>query len=194
MVSGTPGARRFCHISPPAAIWSRLPGFLARLSGSRRPSCTNLSEGRPHNLDCAPDRPLRGWWRYLSRAHSGASRPAPARTDQASSRSTSTRRAGSRTDGITSVTFGTNEAARAVAIAWRNDARTLRALMPALRLLSNAREVHLLAGARAGTPTPAIPAVLVEHGIRAALHVLAITSGRFGNSCLAARENSARTC
>ena len=43
----------------------------------------------------------------------------PRLASQASSRSTSTRRAGSRTDGITSVTFGTNEAARAVAIAWR---------------------------------------------------------------------------
>jgi nucleotide-binding universal stress UspA family protein len=83
-----------------------------------------------------------------------------------------------------SATFG-----EAVAIAWRNDARTLRVLMPALRLLSNAREVHLLAGVRAGTPTPAIPAVLVEHGIRAALHVLAITSGRFGELLLSrARE------
>jgi nucleotide-binding universal stress UspA family protein len=78
-----------------------------------------------------------------------------------------------------SATFG-----EAVAIAWRDDARTLRALMPALRLLSNAREVHLLAGVRSGTPTPAIPAVLVEHGIRAALHVLAITSGPFGELLL----------
>ncbi len=73
---------------------------------------------------------------------------------------------------------------RRVAIAWRDDPRTLKALIPALRLLSGAEEVHLLAGVRAGTPTPSIPAVLVEHGVTAALHVLSISAHTFGELLL----------
>jgi nucleotide-binding universal stress UspA family protein len=73
---------------------------------------------------------------------------------------------------------------RRVAIAWRDDPRTLKALIPALRLLSGAEEVHLLAGVRAGTPTPSIPAVLIEHGVPAALHVLSISARTFGELLL----------
>jgi nucleotide-binding universal stress UspA family protein len=84
----------------------------------------------------------------------------------------------------TPATFG-----RIVAIAWRDDAPTTRALMPALRLLDDAEEVHLLAGVRTGTPTPAIPSVLLEHGVAARLHVLAIGSAPFGELLLGrARE------
>ena len=78
---------------------------------------------------------------------------------------------------------------RNVAIAWRDDPRTLKAVVPAMRLLSEATEVHLLAGARAGSPTPTIPPVLVEHNVPAMLHVLAIGSGPFGELLLSrARE------
>jgi nucleotide-binding universal stress UspA family protein len=73
---------------------------------------------------------------------------------------------------------------RRVAIAWRDDPRTLKALVPALRLLSGAEEVHLLAGVRPGTPTPHPPAVLVEHGVPAALHVLSISARTFGELLL----------
>src|SRR5579862_3537103 len=83
----------------------------------------------PIALESARDRPDRVWRRNLSktRAPGGAAwrggrrwprkGDRPARRAQASSRSTSTRRAGSRTDGMTSVTLGTKEAARAVSIA-----------------------------------------------------------------------------
>jgi nucleotide-binding universal stress UspA family protein len=84
---------------------------------------------------------------------------------------------------------GSGAFGRRVAIAWRDDARTLKALVPALRLLSSAEQVHLLAGVRAGMPTPAIPPVLIEHGVAVTLHVLAIDSSSFGELLLArARE------
>ena len=73
---------------------------------------------------------------------------------------------------------------RRVAIAWRDDARTVKALMPALKLLSGADEVHLLAGVRAGKPPPGIPRVLLEHGVSARLHVLPIGAGHFGEVLL----------
>jgi len=85
-----------------------------------------------------------------------------------------------------------------VAIAWRDDKRTVRAVLAALRLLSHAREVHVLAGLREGTPEPGLPAILAEHGIQAKLHVLPLgpplgpeahlnkAAGAFGETLLAA--------
>ena len=64
-------------------------------------------------------------------------------------------------------TFG-----KCVAIAWRDDKRTIRSVLTALRLLSQAREVHVLAGVRAGLPAPGLPEILAEHGIAATLHVM----------------------
>ena len=72
---------------------------------------------------------------------------------------------------------------RCVAIAWRDDRPTARAVIPALRCLASAEEVHVLAGTRHGLP-PDVPRVLVEHGIRARLHPLAIGSGPFGRALL----------
>lgn len=72
-----------------------------------------------------------------------------------------------------------------VAIAWRNDKRTVRAVLAGLRLLSQAKQVHLLAGVREGAPDPAIPAILAEHGIAATLHVLPLGAGVFGEALLA---------
>jgi nucleotide-binding universal stress UspA family protein len=71
-----------------------------------------------------------------------------------------------------------------VAVAWRDDPRTLKALVPALRLLSGTKEVLLLAGVRGGAASPTIPSVLVEHGLPATLHVLAIDSSGFGDLLL----------
>ena len=70
------------------------------------------------------------------------------------------------------------------AIAWRDDPHTLKAMIPALRLLTAADQVHLLAGVRPGEPTPRSPAVLLEHGVRAELHVLAIGTEPFGQTLL----------
>ncbi len=72
-----------------------------------------------------------------------------------------------------------------VAIAWRDDKRTIRAVLAALRLLSNAKAVHVLAGVREGAPDPELPAILAEHGITARLHVLPIGAGVFGEALLA---------
>ncbi len=73
---------------------------------------------------------------------------------------------------------------RSVAIAWRDDSRTAKALIPALRVLGGAGQVHVLAGVRAGAAAPAIPAVLHDHRISANLHVLPIGPEAFGKALL----------
>ncbi len=73
---------------------------------------------------------------------------------------------------------------RRVAIAWRDDKQAIKALIPALRFLSSAEEVHVLAGVRAGAPAPQMPRVLLEHGVSAKLHVLQIGSSPFGQTLL----------
>ncbi len=78
---------------------------------------------------------------------------------------------------------------RQVAIAWRDDRRddehTTKAVLAALRCLAHADQVHLLAGLREGAGRPVIPAILAEHDVSVALHVLPIGSGAFGASLLA---------
>jgi nucleotide-binding universal stress UspA family protein len=76
-------------------------------------------------------------------------------------------------------TFG-----RCVAIAWRDDSRAAKAMIPALRILGGAEQVHLLAGIREGAATPAVPIVLRDHGIGANLHVLPIGQGPFSKALL----------
>ena len=73
---------------------------------------------------------------------------------------------------------------RCVGIAWRDESRTAKALIPALRLLGAAGQVHLLAGVRKGVAVPGVPAVLQDHGISASLHVLRIGEGPFGQALL----------
>nr|WP_294501075.1 universal stress protein [uncultured Rhodopila sp.] len=68
---------------------------------------------------------------------------------------------------------------RRVAIAWRDDARTAKAIMPALRLLGSAEQVFLLAGVRPGATPPGMPAVLADHGIEASLRIVPIGTGGF---------------
>ncbi len=84
-----------------------------------------------------------------------------------------------------------------VAIAWRDDRRTVRSVLAALRLLSQARQVHVLTGVREEAPEPALPEILAEHGIPATLHVLPVRppigpdtraktgAGAFGETLLA---------
>jgi nucleotide-binding universal stress UspA family protein len=73
---------------------------------------------------------------------------------------------------------------RRVAIAWRDEKRTANAVIPALRYLSNAKQVHVLTGVRNGAPETAMPRVLLEHGISAELHALPIGSEPFGQTIL----------
>ena len=71
-----------------------------------------------------------------------------------------------------------------VAIAWREDKRTVRAVLAALRLLTRAQQVHVLAGVPEGAPPPGLPDILTEHGVAAAVHVLRTGSGVFGETLL----------
>ncbi len=79
----------------------------------------------------------------------------------------------------TMVPFG-----RRVAIAWRDDSRTAKAIIPALRILGSAEQVHLLAGVRKEKAAPGIPTVLKDRDIKAELHVLPIGAEPFGKTML----------
>jgi nucleotide-binding universal stress UspA family protein len=74
-----------------------------------------------------------------------------------------------------------------IAIAWRDDGRTIKAVLSALRLVGGAERVDALAGSRDATSPPGLPDILEEHGINATLHVLPITGQQaFGEALLAA--------
>lgn len=78
---------------------------------------------------------------------------------------------------------------RIVALAWREDRFTLRAVMAALRCIPEAAEIHVLMGRREGAPPPRVPEVLIEHGVRVTGHELAIGGEVFGAQLAAkARE------
>lgn len=78
---------------------------------------------------------------------------------------------------------------RCVAIAWRDDRRddehTTKAVLAALRCLTRAEQVHLIAGLREGADQPVIPAILSEHDIAVEIHLLPIGTGAFGAALLA---------
>jgi nucleotide-binding universal stress UspA family protein len=69
---------------------------------------------------------------------------------------------------------------RIVALAWREDRFTLRAVMAALRCIPESAEIHVLMGRREGAPPPQVPEVLTEHGVRVIGHELAIGGEVFG--------------
>jgi nucleotide-binding universal stress UspA family protein len=72
-----------------------------------------------------------------------------------------------------------------IAIAWRDDGRTIRAVLAGLRCTARAGQVFVLAGTRDETTPPRLPDILEEHGITAALHVLTITGQQaFGEALL----------
>lgn len=71
-----------------------------------------------------------------------------------------------------------------VAIAWRDERCAVKAVIPALRYLASAEEVHVLMGVRDRAPEPGMPRVLLDHGISAELHVLPIGSEPFGQTLL----------
>lgn len=73
---------------------------------------------------------------------------------------------------------------RCVAVAWRDDGRTVKAVIPALRFLADAEQFHLLAGVREGAAPSAVPSIFQDHGIAAGLHVLPIGAGAFGRTLL----------
>lgn len=80
---------------------------------------------------------------------------------------------------------GAGRFGRCVALAWRDDKRAIGAVIPALRCLARAEQVHVLAGVRPGAPAPNLPPVFAEHRISAVLHVLHLGGGPFGQALLA---------
>ncbi|HUB12494.1 MAG TPA: universal stress protein [Acetobacteraceae bacterium] len=76
------------------------------------------------------------------------------------------------------------EFGRSVAVAWRDDGHVVKAVLPALRLLSSASYVHVLQGVRDGPAPPTVPPVFREHEVAAQMHVLPIGAGVFGQVLL----------
>lgn len=76
-----------------------------------------------------------------------------------------------------------------IAIAWRNDPRTLKAVLSCLRWLDRAERIHLLAGVREGDMRPEVPQILVEHGVEPEMHVVPITTQRVFGEVLLARAH-----
>jgi nucleotide-binding universal stress UspA family protein len=75
---------------------------------------------------------------------------------------------------------------RRIVIAWRDDARTLNAVLGALRWLGGAVEVHVIAGTKRWEQAPELPAIFAEHGITAKLHVMPMSGQKgFGEALLA---------
>jgi nucleotide-binding universal stress UspA family protein len=73
----------------------------------------------------------------------------------------------------------TDDFGRRIAVAWRDDERTTKAVLSGVRCLARAQTVFVLAGVRDGGAST-MPAVLSEHGVDAELHTLAIGAGAFG--------------
>jgi len=71
-----------------------------------------------------------------------------------------------------------------VAIAWRDERCAAKAVIPALRCLAGAEQVHVLMGVRGRAPTPDLPRILLDHDVSAELHVLPIGSEPFGQTLL----------
>jgi nucleotide-binding universal stress UspA family protein len=79
-----------------------------------------------------------------------------------------------------SVPFG-----RRVAVAWRDDRHATRAVLSALRCHVKPERIFVLAGVREGSSPPVMPDILLEHGIKAELHVVPVGAGVFGQALLA---------
>jgi nucleotide-binding universal stress UspA family protein len=81
-------------------------------------------------------------------------------------------------------TAATEDFGRRVAIAWRDDEQTTKAVLAGLRCLAQAEHVFVLSGVRIGSATPAMPAILAEHGVSAELQTLSLGLGAFGPALL----------
>jgi nucleotide-binding universal stress UspA family protein len=75
---------------------------------------------------------------------------------------------------------------RRIALAWRNDPRTIRAILAAMRCFSNLERLFVLAGHRPGDRPPGLPEILIEHEIPAELRILPVGPRVFGEALLEA--------
>ena len=83
---------------------------------------------------------------------------------------------------------------RNVAIAWRDDRRTAKAVLAALRCMGQTEKVHVLAGLRDLDAQHGLPAIVEEHGVAAELCRMPLGTGEFGAALLRQAHPSARTC
>jgi nucleotide-binding universal stress UspA family protein len=75
---------------------------------------------------------------------------------------------------------------RRIAIAWRDDPRTIKAVLAALRILDTAEHIDVIEGVRDGAPEPRLPEIFEEHGKPAVLHILPLPGQEaFGAALLA---------
>lgn len=82
------------------------------------------------------------------------------------------------------------EFGKTIAVAWRDDEFSLRALLAALQLIPNPEGMHVLIGRRPENPPAKLPEVLASHNVHASLHELSIDSSRFGAKLLAAAHHA----
>jgi nucleotide-binding universal stress UspA family protein len=75
---------------------------------------------------------------------------------------------------------------RRVALAWRDDNRTIRAVLAAMRCFTQLAHLFVLAGQRRGEPPPHLPDILVEHSVVAELYILPVGPRRFAETLLQA--------
>ncbi|HTZ69458.1 MAG TPA: universal stress protein [Acetobacteraceae bacterium] len=81
--------------------------------------------------------------------------------------------------------IGTEMFGDRVLVAWRDDSRTLNAVMGALRWLSGATETHVLAGTKRWEATPELPPIFAEHGVQASFEIMPMGGQRaFGEALL----------
>jgi nucleotide-binding universal stress UspA family protein len=73
---------------------------------------------------------------------------------------------------------------RRIAVAWRDDDRTIRAVLAAMRCLGDVAQLFVLAGQREGAVRPQMPQIVVEHRIPAELLVLPVGRQAFGEALL----------
>ena len=74
----------------------------------------------------------------------------------------------------------TKDFGRRMAVAWRDDNRTIRAVLAAMRCLGRVERLVLIAGQRDGAERPRMPEILVEHRVPAELFVLPVGRQSFG--------------
>jgi hypothetical protein len=73
-----------------------------------------------------------------------------------------------------------------IVVAWRDDARTLNAVLGALRWLGGATEFHVITGTKRWETPPALPEIFAEHGVSATLHAMPMSGQKaFGEALLA---------
>jgi nucleotide-binding universal stress UspA family protein len=73
---------------------------------------------------------------------------------------------------------------RRVAIAWRDDETSTKGVLAGVRCLALAERVYVITGVRIGSATPAMPAILTEHGVKAELQTISLGLGPFGAALL----------